>query len=363
MQLKLSAAALAAALLLAGCSSEPKLFAPNIVTYESTLDRVHVRDASSAEYYSTRAGAAIRQGEEYEQVLWNEHEEGETDPDKLAHYYGQETKQERLIRLAKERQAQKAAVKAQKNAKIKTRHPKDRSIYGEDYDQSVYQRHQKKAKGTSAAKRFVEKTTLQKNESMKQAVQNAPTVPLDEMPNQMNVVVPAKATAPALQTQAPVTAPAVAPVTTPSVAPAKEAVKDAVKAEADKVAPKAEEAVKAEVKSVEAKVDKAGEVAAEAVKTSDPVKAANDLAEKAKAESAKAEPVVMKHVIDPVVKNAQVNPTAAATPSAPALPPEPTIAPRTAEGTAGVTSLVHSDGEPAPGAVPVPKVGNPLPRE
>ncbi len=359
MQLKLSAAALAAALLLAGCSSEPKLFVPNIVTYESTLDRVHVRDASSAEYYSTRAGAAIRQGEEYEQVLWNEHEEGETDPDKLAHYYGQETKQERLIRLAKERQAQKAAAKAQKNTKSKTLHPKDRSIYGEDYDQSVYQRHQKKAKGPSAAKRFVEKTTLKKNESMKQAVQNAPTVPLDEMPNQMNVVVPAKATAPALQTQAPVTAPttapAVAPVTTPSVAPAK----DAVKAEADRVAPKAEEAVKAEVKSVEAKVEKAGE----AVKTSESVKAANDLAEKAKAGTSKAEPVVTKHVIDPVVKNAQVNPTTTATPSAPVLPPEPTIAPRTAEGTAGVTPSVHPDGEPAPGAVPVPKVGNPLPRD
>ena len=324
MNYKLTLTACAAALL-AGCASQEAPKTDNIVEYEAVLDRVHVRNDSLTQYGNTRAGAGIRQGEEYVHTLWGEHEAGETNEEKMAHALGYESPKEREARLAREKATREAALKraAEKKARVKNakkrrngRNGRDRSIYA--YDQSVYGEKapvvKKTKEGSSAAKRFVEKTTLTfpKKETPKEAVQNVPVTP-----TQTQAATPAKVM------------PAAAPVTE-KAAEVKPVVKDVEKQA---------EAVKTEVKeTVQAN--------AEAVKES--AKAAGETDE---ADTKAAVVTTTRHVIDPVIRNSGVNDTPTMVPKVTSdETAEPAkVAP---EGNAETqtTEFGHPDGEPAPGA-------------
>lgn len=349
MNYKLTLTACAAALL-AGCATQEAPKTDNIVEYEAVLDRVHVRNDSLTQYGNTRAGAGIRQGEEYVHTLWGEHEAGETNEEKMAHAMGYESPKEREARLAREKAAREAALKraAEKKARAKNakkrRNGRDQSIYA--YDQSVYGEKtpvvKKTKQGSSAAKRFVEKTTLTfpKKETPKEAVQNVPVTP-----TQTQVATPAKVMPAALVAEkaaevksAVVTEP-VKPETaekstdpaaqkkTPSVAPV---VKD-ITTKAETVKTEAKETVQAKVEAVKESTKATGE--------------------SVEAETKAAVVTTTRHVIDPVIRNSAVNDT-------PTLAPKVTsdentepakVAPEDNAETQ-TTEFGHPDGEPAPGA-------------
>lgn len=327
MNCKMTLTACAAALL-AGCATQEAPKTDNIVEYEAVLDRVHVRNDSLTQYGNTRAGAGIRQGEEYVHTLWGEHEAGETNEEKMAHALGYESPKEREARLAREKAAREAALKraAEKKARAKNankrrngRNGRDQSIYA--YDQSVYGEKapvvKKTKQGPSAAKRFVEKTTLTfpKKETPKEAVQNVPVTP-----TQTQAATPAK----------------VMPAAVPVAEKAAE-VKPVVVAEPIKDVTEAkvkEPAAQKKTPSV-APVVKEVETQAEAVKT----------------EAKAAVVTTPRHVINPVIRNSGVNDT-------PTLAPKVTsdetaepakVAPQENTKTQ-TTEFGHLDGEPAPGA-------------
>ncbi len=71
-------AAVAAAMLLAGCQTTPvPVEEPHEIVDVETLDRVHVRDDSALFQEETRGGAAFREAEDSTQVLFNQHHMGE----------------------------------------------------------------------------------------------------------------------------------------------------------------------------------------------------------------------------------------------------------------------------------------------
>lgn len=343
-----------AAVLLAGCATQEAPKTDNIVEYEAVLDRVHVRNDSLTQYGNTRAGAGIRQGEEYVHTLWGEHEAGETNEKKMAHALGYESPKEREARLAREKATREAALKraAEKKARDKNakkrragRNGRDQSIYA--YDQSVYGKKapvvKKTKQGPSAAKRFVEKTTLTfpKKETPKEAVQNGPVTP-----TQTQAATPAKVIPAAVPVAEKTTAvkPVVVTETVNAATEAK-ANEPAAQEKIPSVAP-VEKAVETQAEAVKSEVKEAAQANVEDVKESP--KAAG---ESAAAETKPAVVTTPRHVIDPVIRNSGVNNT-------------PTLAPKvTSDETAEpakvapeentetqTTEFGHPDGEPAPGA-------------
>lgn len=343
-----------AAVLLAGCATQEAPKTDNIVEYEAVLDRVHVRNDSLTQYGNTRAGAGIRQGEEYVHTLWGEHEAGETNEEKMAHALGYESPKEREARLAREKAAREAALKRaaekkalDKNAKKRRagRNGRDQSIYA--YDQSVYGEKapvvKKTKQGPSAAKRFVEKTTLTfpKKETPKEAVQNVPVTP-----TQTQAATPAKVMPAAVPVAEKTTAVKPVVVTEPvNAATEATANEPAAQEKIPSVAP-VEKAVETQAEAVKTEVKDTVQVNAEAVKES--VKTAGESVETEKKAAVVTTP---RHVIDPVIRNSGVNNT-------------PTLAPKvTSDETAEpakvapeentetqTTDFGHPDGEPAPGA-------------
>lgn len=354
MNYKLTLAACAVALLLGGCATQEAPKTDNIVEYEAVLDRVHVRNDSLTQYGNTRAGAGIRQGEEYVHTLWGEHEAGETNEEKMAHTLGYESPKEREARLAREKAAHEATLKraAEKKARDKNakkrragRNGRDQSIYS--YNQSVYGEKapvvKKTKQGPSAAKRFVEKTTLTfpKKETSKEAVQNVPVTP-----TQTQAATPAKvmpAAVPVAEKAAEVKPVVVA-----------EPVKDVTEAKVNEpaaqekipsVAP-VEKAVETQAEAVKSEVKEAAQANVEDVKES-PKAAGESVA----AETKPAVVTTTRHVINPVIRNSGVNNT-------------PTLAPKvTSDETAEpakvapeentetqTTEFGHPDGESNPGA-------------
>ena len=343
-----------AAVLLAGCATQEAPKTDNIVEYEAVLDRVHVRNDSLTQYGNTRAGAGIRQGEEYVHTLWGEHEAGETNEEKMAHALGYESPKEREARLAREKAAREAALKraAEKKARDKNakkrragRNGRDQSIYA--YDQSVYREKAPVVKttkqGPSAAKRFVEKTTLTfpKKETPKEAFQNGPVTP-----TQTQAATPAKVM------------PAVVPV-----AEKAEEVKPVVVAEPAKDVTEAkvnESAAQEKIPSV-APVEKAVETQAEVVKSEvkeaaqanvEDVKESTKVAdETAEAETKEAVVPATRHMINPVIRNSGVNDTPRLAPTVTSDEPAESVK-VTPEGNTETQMTVfgHPDGEPAPGA-------------
>lgn len=89
MQKRIPAVLAAAAAMLSGCglfSDPPTPAAPKeplIVTHESTVDPIHIRDASVSHIEAHRGGAALR-SESWRQVLWEAHYEGVARPDRVA---------------------------------------------------------------------------------------------------------------------------------------------------------------------------------------------------------------------------------------------------------------------------------------
>lgn len=343
-----------AAVLLAGCATQEAPKTDNIVEYEAVLDRVHVRNDSLTQYGNTRAGAGIRQGEEYVHTLWGEHEAGETNEEKMAHALGYESPKEREARLAREKEAREAALKRaaekkalDKNAKKRRagRNGRDQSIYA--YDQSVYGEKapvvKKTKQGPSAAKRFVEKTTLTfpKKETPKEAVQNGPVTP-----TQTQAATPAKVI-PAIVPVAEKTTAVKPVVVTESVNAATEAKANepAAQEKIPSVAP-VEKAVETQAEAVKTEAKDTVQVNAEAVKES--VKTAGESVE---TEKKAAVVTTTRHVINPVIRNSGVNNT-------------PTLAPKvTSDETAEpakvapeentetqTTEFGHPDGESNPGA-------------
>ena len=353
MNCKMTLTACAAALL-AGCATQEAPKTDNIVEYEAVLDRVHVRNDSLTQYGNTRAGAGIRQGEEYVHTLWGEHEVGETDEEKMAHALGYESPKEREARLAREKAAREAALKRAAEKKARDRNAKkrragrngrDQSIYA--YDQSVYGKKapvvKKTKQGPSAAKRFVEKTTLTfpKKETPKEAVQNVPVTP-----TQTQAATPAKvmpAAVPVAEKAAEVKPVVVA-----------EPVKDVTETKVNEpaaqekipsVAPVVKE-VETQAEAVKTEVKETVQVNAGAVKES--VKTAGESVE---TETKAAVVTTPRHVINPVIRNSGVNDT-------PTLVPKVTsdetaepakVAPEKNTETQ-TTEFGHPDGEPAPGA-------------
>ena len=353
MNYKLTLTACAVALL-AGCATQEAPKTDNIVEYEAVLDRVHVRNDSLTQYGNTRAGAGIRQGEEYVHTLWGEHEAGETNEEKMAHALGYESPKEREARLAREKAAREAALKRAaekkawaKNAKKRRngRNGRDQSIYA--YDQSVYGEKapvvKKTKEGPSAAKRFVEKTTLTfpKKETPKEAVQNVPATP-----TQTQAATPAKmmpAAAPVVEKAAEVKPVVVAePVNAATEVKANE---PTAQEKAPSVAPVMKDA-ETHAEAVKTEVKETVQTNAETVKES-----AKAVGESAEAESKAAVVTTPRHVIDPVIRNSGVNDT-------PALAPKVTsdettepakVAPEENTETQ-TTEFGHPEGEPAPGA-------------
>ena len=140
--MKKSLTALAAtctALTLAGCSTPPAIFAPDpvIIEHEKTLDRVHNRDASMEFYDESRGGAAVRQ-DMAAHVLWNEHYVAD------AKALAAKAEADRLAAVAKaEEEARQAALlKAKQDAEKKkaqrSTKGKDKSIYANKKDRSIY---------------------------------------------------------------------------------------------------------------------------------------------------------------------------------------------------------------------------------
>lgn len=354
MNCKLTLTACAAVLLLGGCATQEAPKTDNIVEYEAVLDRVHVRNDSLTQYGNTRAGAGIRQGEEYVHTLWGEHEAGETNEEKMAHALGYESPKEREARLAREKAAREAALKraAEKKARDKNakkrragRNGRDQSIYA--YDQSVYGEKapvvKKIKQGPSAAKRFVEKTTLTfpKKETSKEAVQNVPVTP-----TQTQAATPAKvmpAAVPVAEKVAEVKPVVVAePVNAATEAKANE---PAAQEKIPSVAP-VEKAVETQAEAVKSEVKEAAQANVEDVKES-PKAAGESVA----AETKPAVVTTTRHVINPVIRNSGVNNT-------------PTLAPKVTSGETAepakvapeentetqTTEFGHPDGESNPGA-------------
>lgn len=353
MNYKLTLTACAAALL-AGCATQEAPKTNNIVEYEAVLDRVHVRNDSLTQYGNTRAGAGIRQGEEYVHTLWGEHEAGETNEEKMAHALGYESPKEREARLAREKAAREAALKqaAEKKARAKNankrrngRNGRDQSIYA--YDQSVYGDKapvvKKTKQGSSAAKRFVEKTTLTfpKKETPKEAVQNVPVIP-----TQTQTATPAKvipATVPVAEKAAEVK-PVVVAKLVKDVTEAK-VNEPAVQEKIPSVAP-VEKAVETQAEAVKSEVKEAAQANGEDVKESP--KAAGESVE---TETKAAVVTTPRHVIDPVIRNSNVNdmPTLAPKVTSDETAEPVKVAPEGNTETQ-TTDFGHPDGEPAPGA-------------
>lgn len=355
MNCKMTLTACAAALL-AGCATQEAPKTDNIVEYEAVLDRVHVRNDSLTQYGNTRAGAGIRQGEEYVHTLWGEHEAGETNEEKMAHALGYESPKEREARLAREKAAREAALKraAEKKARDKNakkrragRNGRDQSIYA--YDQSVYGEKAPVVKKTkespSAAKRFVEKTTLTfpKKETPKEAVQNVPATPTQTQAATPAKVMPAAVT---VAEKAAEVKPDV--VTEPiKVATQVKANEPAAQEKTSALAP-VEKEVGTQAEAVKSEVKETVQANAKAVK--EVAKTVGETAE-AEVETKAAVVTTPRHVIDPVIRNSGVNDT-------------PTLAPKvTSDETAEAakvapegnvetqtTEFGHPDGEPAPGA-------------
>lgn len=81
-----SALAFTSALLLSGCQTPPPKppKKPYIVKYQEAVDPVHVRDVSMYDRHANRGGAAVRDHDPQEPVLWQGHYIGEINPDALA---------------------------------------------------------------------------------------------------------------------------------------------------------------------------------------------------------------------------------------------------------------------------------------
>lgn len=129
----LAASCAAAALLLSGCGlfqdppPPPAPKVPLIVTHAGTIDPVHVRDPSVSHQEENRGGAALR-ADEWHQVLWAAHYEGESKCGREA--------------IAPDLQKMKAASP-------KTPSGKDASVYAEQKkDASVYAEKSAPASGT-----------------------------------------------------------------------------------------------------------------------------------------------------------------------------------------------------------------------
>ena len=353
MKCKMTLTACAAALL-AGCATQEAPKTDNIVEYEAVLDRVHVRNDSLTQYGNTRAGAGIRQGEEYVHTLWGEHEAGETNEEKMAHALGYESPKEREARLAREKAAREAALKraAEKKARDKNakkrragRNGRDQSIYA--YDQSVYGEKAPVVKKTkespSAAKRFVEKTTLTfpKKETSKEAVQNGPVTP-----TQTQAATPAKVIPAAVPVAEKTTAvkPVVVTETVNAATEAK-ANEPAAQEKIPSVAP-VEKAVEKQAEAVKSEVKEAAQANVEDVKESP--KAAG---ESATAETKPAVVPTTRHMINPVIRNSGVNDTPRLAPTVTSDEPAESakVAPEGNTETQ-TTDFGHPDGESAPDA-------------
>lgn len=72
---------------LTGCQTPEPAPAPKepaIVRYESDADPVHVRNVSIHTHRQNRGGAALRAEDVQEDILWQKHYEGTTNPERLA---------------------------------------------------------------------------------------------------------------------------------------------------------------------------------------------------------------------------------------------------------------------------------------
>lgn len=81
----ISLAAISLAAILSGYQTPPAPAPkePFIVRYESNVDPVHVRDVSAHRHLENRGGAALRAVDPQEDVLWQNHYVGETNPERL----------------------------------------------------------------------------------------------------------------------------------------------------------------------------------------------------------------------------------------------------------------------------------------
>lgn len=79
---------------LTGCQTPEPAPAPKepaIVRYESDADPVHVRNVSIHTHRQNRGGAALRAEDVQEDILWQKHYEGTTNPERLAKASGTQT--------------------------------------------------------------------------------------------------------------------------------------------------------------------------------------------------------------------------------------------------------------------------------
>lgn len=130
MQKRIPVVLAASAVMLSGCglfSDPPAPAAPKkplIVTHESTVDPIHIRDASVSHIEEHRGGAALR-SESWRQVLWGAHYEGVSRPDREA-----ENRSAPEAATLKENQVQKRSKDASVYGADASVYAKDASIYG-----------------------------------------------------------------------------------------------------------------------------------------------------------------------------------------------------------------------------------------